>query len=79
MTAERSRTPKAGLTRAIGVSNFGKSDLQKLAKTQTEAPVVNQCSLSIAFRDDDTIAYCKSMGIVYMAYSPLCGGSNGSR
>jgi len=69
---------KAGLTSAIGVSNFGIKDLQKLAKTQTEPPVLNQCSLSVSHHDDETIAYCKSIGIVYMAYSPLCGGHNGS-
>merc|ERR1712194_461431 len=43
-----------------------------------EPPVLNQCSLSVSHHDDETIAYCKSIGIVYMAYSPLCGGHNGS-
>ena len=69
---------KAGLTKAIGVSHFVASDFEKLKKTQTIAPVVNQCELSVGAHDDETIKYCDDNQIVYMSYSPLCGGSNGS-
>jgi len=68
----------AGLTKAIGVSHFGASDFEALAKTQKEPPVLNQCQLSVGKHDDATIAYCRQHGIVYQSYSPLCGGANGS-
>lgn len=67
-----------GLTLDIGVSHFLQSDLEELMKTATEKPVLNQCELSVVHHDDATMAYCTSQGIVYQAYSPLCGGFNGS-
>lgn len=70
---------KAGKTRAIGVSNFGIDDLTRLEKTASLwPPAVNQCSMSVGYHDDATIGYCDARNITYMAYSPLCGGSNGS-
>ena len=69
----------AGKTKQIGVSSFSASDLEALKTTATVwPPALNQCSLSVGYHDDDTIAYCKKEGITYMAYSPLCGGPNGS-
>lgn len=69
----------AGTTGAIGVSNFAPSDLKALQKTaKLWPPALNQCSMSVGYHDDETIAYCDAHKIVYMAYSPLCGGSNGS-
>ena len=41
-------------------------------------PALNQCSLSVGYHDDATIKYCDDNKIAYMAYSPLCGGPNGS-
>ena len=67
-----------GQVKSIGVSNFKASDLKKLAQTATVAPALNQCSHSVSLHDDETAAYCDAQGIVYMSYSPLCGGSNGS-
>jgi diketogulonate reductase-like aldo/keto reductase len=64
----------AGKTRAIGVSHFTQKDLEGLSST----PSVNQCSYSVEEHDDATIDYCKSKGIVYQSFSPLCGGANGS-
>jgi len=68
----------AGQAKSIGVSNFKISDLQMLAATAKVAPAVNQCSHSVSYHDDATAAYCARRGIVYEAYSPLCGGANGS-
>ena len=68
-----------GKTKAIGVSNFGVSDLKALkSSARVWPPALNQCSLSVGYHDDQTMAYCDAHKIVYMAYSPLCGGSNGS-
>ena len=64
----------AGTTKAIGVSHFSIAEMEALGST----PSVNQCSLSIKYHDDATIAYCKTHGITYMSFSPLCGGANGS-
>jgi len=69
----------AGLTGEIGVSNFARQDLEALKKTATVwPPALNQCSMSVGYHDDKTIEYCDDQHIVYMAFSPLCGGSNGS-
>eukprot|EP00937_MAST-01D_sp_MAST-1D-sp2_P004853 g4853.t1 len=68
----------AGQTKAIGVSHFTQSDFETLKKTSKVDPVVNQCSYSVGYHDDDTIKYCDDNNIVYMSYSPLCGGANGS-
>ena len=68
----------AGQARSIGVSNFRIADLEMLAATAKVRPAVNQCSHSVSYHDDATAAYCEQRGIVYEAYSPLCGGANGS-
>lgn len=70
---------QTGQAKAIGVSNFVQSDLEKLQKTATVwPPAVNQVSMSVSKHDDATLAYADAQGIISMAYSPLCGGSNGS-
>ena len=68
----------AGQARSIGVSNFRVADLERLAATAKVRPALNQCSHSVSYHDDATAAYCEQRGIVYEAYSPLCGGANGS-
>jgi len=69
----------AGKTRAIGVSNFSPAQLRKLKMSaRVWPPAINQCSLSVGYHDDATIKYCDDNKITYMAYSPLCGGPNGS-
>jgi diketogulonate reductase-like aldo/keto reductase len=70
---------KAGNTRAIGVSNYKVADLEALtAGGATVTPAVNQCKHSVVSHDDELLAYCRKAGITYQAYSPLCGGYNGS-
>lgn len=69
---------EAGGTKSIGVSNFAIADLEALKATAVHLPILNQCEMSVSFHDDATIAYCKSQNITYQAYSPLCGGFNGS-
>ena len=62
---------KLGLARAIGVSNFGASDLDAVLSLGGVPPAVNQCQMSIGSRDEATITYCAAKGIVYQAYSAL--------
>ena len=69
----------AGKTRAIGVSNFGVEDLVALKAGATVwPPAVNQLELSVSYHDDALLAHNAQEGIVVQAYSPLCGGFNGS-
>lgn len=63
---------KMGLTRTIGVSNYAKADLEALDMSAA-TPSVNQCQLSIAHHDDETMAYCKEKGIQYEAYFAMKG------
>ena len=74
-----------GLTKAIGVSNFGAELLQQLIsdKRTTIVPAANQCNHAIGNHnashnpkvggDDGTVQFCKEHGISYSAYSPLEG------
>lgn len=63
-----------GLIKHIGVSNFGIAHLEKLFKTATVLPEVNQIELSPFLQRKDVVDYCRSKGIVVQAYSPLCKG-----
>ena len=60
-----------GLARAIGVSNYGKSDLDAVLSLGGTAPAVNQCSMSIGNHDDETISYCAEKKITYQSWGPL--------
>jgi 2,5-diketo-D-gluconate reductase A len=73
----------AGVTRAIGVSNFNASFLETLLPRMKTKPAVNQCGHSIGNTqntlnggDDRTVEWCQANGISYSAYSPL-GGLSG--
>eukprot|EP00242_Pyramimonas_sp_CCMP2087_P000923 CAMPEP_0198228966 /NCGR_PEP_ID=MMETSP1445-20131203/113876_1 /TAXON_ID=36898 /ORGANISM="Pyramimonas sp., Strain CCMP2087" /LENGTH=296 /DNA_ID=CAMNT_0043909403 /DNA_START=722 /DNA_END=1612 /DNA_ORIENTATION=- len=60
-----------GLVRAVGVSNFMREHLDAVMALGGTPPAVNQCNMSIGSHDDDLIAYTKSLGITFQAYSPL--------
>ena len=73
-----------GKAKAIGVSNFNASMIEKIVNSARIKPAVNQCGFSIADhsndtwgRDDATVAMCKKHGITYEAYSPLGGWAKG--
>jgi 2,5-diketo-D-gluconate reductase A len=61
------RLKERGLTRAIGVSNYG-TDL--LARTEPR-PAVNQVHFSPFHYRRALLEYCEQHGIVFEAYSPL--------
>lgn len=70
---------KMGLTRAIGVSNFGVAQLESL-KGSSETPAVNQIPLSIVpfwgstvGHDDALLTYCADHTIVPQSYGSLRG------
>jgi diketogulonate reductase-like aldo/keto reductase len=66
---------KDGLAHAIGVSNYGEKEIEKLLEYATVAPMVNQVEFNPASRDLNLLAYCKAKNIVVEAYSPLGRGT----
>lgn len=66
-----------GVLKAIGVSNFRKSNLEALLKTAKVVPAVNQIEHNVLNHDDETIAFSEANNITIEAYSPL-GRSNHS-
>lgn len=73
-----------GTARAIGVSNFNASWLERLYNEAKVKPSINQCALSIGDhtsslwgRDDATVEMSKKLGVTFEAYSPLGGWARG--
>ena len=63
-----------GLVRAIGVSNFMRSDFIQLFETARVAPAVNQIEFHPLLQRPELVAYCRSLGITIEAWSPLIRG-----
>jgi diketogulonate reductase-like aldo/keto reductase len=68
------RAHEAGLTRSIGVSNFGVDDLKELQGAATIAPAVNQVQFSPYEYRKALLEACRENGIALEAYSPLGTG-----
>lgn len=68
------RVRDLGLTRAVGVSNFGWQQLEGLKDTGLELPEVNQIEINVFQHQKEHIAWCRKEGIAIMAYSPLALG-----
>ena len=64
---------KKGLTKAIGVSNFGVKHLEKLINSPLTSvvPAANEVEISPFLRKDDIVAFCTKYNIQIIAYSPL--------
>lgn len=60
-----------GLTRTIGVSNYGLDQLDLLARQTGEMPAVNQIRWSPRLHDPDMLAGHRQRGVVLEGYSPL--------
>lgn len=65
---------KAGKLRAIGVSNFEKTDIENILDSCSVKPMVNQILAHISNTPFDLIAYCQSNDILVEAYSPVAHG-----
>ncbi|GAA1557323.1 aldo/keto reductase [Kribbella lupini] len=65
-----------GLVRAIGVSNFQPSHLDKLAETASIVPAVNQIELHPYLQQAEVRAYDEEHGIATEAWSPLAKGGS---
>jgi len=62
---------KKGKARAIGVSNFERSDLQPLLKAANVKPHVNQIEFNVLEHDEDAFAFSIANNITIEAYSPV--------
>ncbi len=65
---------KAGKLKAIGVSNFGKEDLENILSSCTVKPMINQVLAHISNTPFELIEYCKANNILVEAYSPVAHG-----
>jgi 2,5-diketo-D-gluconate reductase A len=61
----------AGLTKAIGVSNFQIEHLQKVLDAGTIVPAINQVELHPAFQQREVRAFQEPLGILTEAWGPL--------
>jgi len=66
---------KSGRAKAVGISNYGIGDIEKLLDYATVVPGVNQIKFSPFDYDADILECCRSHNIVVEAYSPLTRGS----
>jgi len=65
---------KEGRVKAIGVSNFHVSHLQKLLLNAEIKPMVNQVEFHPYLSQPELLLYCKEHGIQMEAWSPLMQG-----
>ncbi|APX33689.1 2,5-diketo-D-gluconic acid reductase [Brachybacterium sp. P6-10-X1] len=65
----------AGLTRAIGVSNFLPEHLERVVALGGTVPAVNQIELHPALQNRETVAANTRLGIATEAWSPLAQGA----
>ena len=63
-----------GAVRAIGVSNFLQRHLERLLKTASVVPHVNQIEWHPYQQNDELLAHCQELGVVVEGYSPLGKG-----
>ena len=62
---------RMGLTRAVGVSNFGIEQLQGLKDAGLEMPEVNQIELHVWLQQKEEVEWCRKENIAVMGYCPL--------
>ena len=62
---------REGLTKSVGVSNFGVEQLENIRKLNLELPAVNQIELHVFLQQRRPREYMKRHGIAVMGYCPL--------
>jgi diketogulonate reductase-like aldo/keto reductase len=62
---------EAGLTRAVGVSNYGLDEIEELVAATGERPAVNQIRFGPSLWDAALVAAHRERGIVVEGYSPF--------
>ena len=61
----------AGLAKSIGVSNFNKSQVDRILKICKIPPAVNQVEVNLHWLNTKLIDYCHSKNILVEGYSPF--------
>lgn len=61
----------AGLTKAIGLSNFNKTQIQRILDNARIPPCNLQVELHAYHQQKDLVEFCKKNNIIVTAYSPL--------
>jgi len=69
--SEMEKAVELGLIKHIGVSNFGKKNLESLISTATIIPEMNQVESHPYLQQEKLFSFCKSNNIHFTAYSPL--------
>lgn len=70
---------KKGLTKSIGVSNFNKSQIERLLKNCTIPPVTNQVELHPYLSQHKLVDFCKDNGITVTAFSQFASPARPNR
>jgi diketogulonate reductase-like aldo/keto reductase len=65
---------KAGKLRAIGLSNFEKSDIDNILASCSVKPMVNQILAHVSNTPEELIQYSQEKGMLVEAYSPIGHG-----
>uniref|UniRef100_A0A8D8U9F4 Alcohol dehydrogenase [NADP(+)] n=1 Tax=Cacopsylla melanoneura TaxID=428564 RepID=A0A8D8U9F4_9HEMI len=73
---EMEKQVDAGRTKAIGLSNFNKTQISRVLKEARIPPANLQVELHVYFQQKELQAFCKEHNITMVAYSPL--GSQGT-
>lgn len=76
--AEMEKAFNSGQVKAIGVSNFGAHNLQRLIEKGQISPAVNQVECHPYLQQNELIDFCRKNMIEVTAYSPLGSGAEGS-
>jgi len=65
---------ESGKLKAIGVSNFIETDIENILGICSVKPMVNQILAHVSNTPTELIAYCRNVGILVEAYSPMGHG-----
>ncbi|ESQ89250.1 2,5-diketo-D-gluconic acid reductase [Asticcacaulis sp. AC460] len=68
---------RAGMLRAIGVSNFEPDRLMDIAAFNEITPAVNQVEVNPFQQQVDSVAFMRSIGVQAEAWAPFAEGRNG--
>lgn len=75
--ADMEKLQEAGLTKAIGISNFSCILINDMLCTAKIKPAIHQLEIHPYFSQKRNAEYCLSQGIQITAYSPLASGKDG--
>ena len=69
------KTFKSGKAKAIGISNFSRTETERLLKETSVVPAANQLEVHPFLQQNDACAWFRSKGIHVQQYSPYVPSS----